>query len=52
VDLPRLAILHNWIDTQDAGWARGCEPFEQLGMDKPKTLKVLIVDAPDPCQLS
>jgi hypothetical protein len=22
VDLPRLAILHNWIDTQDAGWAR------------------------------
>ena len=22
VDLPRLALLHNWIDTQDAGWAR------------------------------
>ncbi len=22
VDLPRLAILHNWIDTQDAGWVR------------------------------
>jgi hypothetical protein len=22
VDLPRLAVLHNWIDTQDAGWVR------------------------------
>lgn len=22
VDLPRLALLHNWLDTQDAGWAR------------------------------
>ncbi|MBW8875832.1 MAG: peptidase [Acidobacteria bacterium] len=22
VDLPRLAVLHNWISTQDAGWAR------------------------------
>ncbi|HYX25827.1 MAG TPA: hypothetical protein VFC23_16865, partial [Thermoanaerobaculia bacterium] len=22
LDLPRLAVLHNWIDTQDAGWAR------------------------------
>lgn len=22
VDLPRLALLHNWTDTQDAGWAR------------------------------
>ena len=22
VDLPRLALLHNWISTQDAGWAR------------------------------
>ncbi|MFL6193916.1 MAG: M14 family zinc carboxypeptidase [Thermoanaerobaculia bacterium] len=22
VDLPRIALLHNWIDTQDAGWAR------------------------------
>jgi hypothetical protein len=22
VDLPRLAVLHNWIDTQDAGWTR------------------------------
>jgi len=22
LDLPRLALLHNWIDTQDAGWAR------------------------------
>ncbi|HEX4966628.1 MAG TPA: M14 family zinc carboxypeptidase [Thermoanaerobaculia bacterium] len=21
-DLPRLAVLHNWIDTQDAGWVR------------------------------
>jgi Zinc carboxypeptidase len=21
-DLPRLALLHTWIDTQDAGWAR------------------------------
>jgi len=22
IDLPRLAVLHNWIDTQDAGWVR------------------------------
>jgi len=22
LDLPRLAVLHNWIDTQDAGWVR------------------------------
>ncbi len=22
VDLPRFAVLHNWIDTQDAGWVR------------------------------
>jgi hypothetical protein len=22
VDLPRLAVLHNWIDTQDVGWVR------------------------------
>jgi hypothetical protein len=22
VDLPRLAVLHNWLDTQDAGWVR------------------------------
>jgi hypothetical protein len=22
VDLPRVALLHNWISTQDAGWAR------------------------------
>ena len=22
VDLPRLGLLHTWIDTQDAGWAR------------------------------
>jgi Zinc carboxypeptidase len=22
VDLPRLALLHTWTDTQDAGWAR------------------------------
>jgi hypothetical protein len=22
VDLPRLALLHTWVDTQDAGWAR------------------------------
>jgi Zinc carboxypeptidase len=22
VDLPRLALYHTWIDTQDAGWAR------------------------------
>jgi hypothetical protein len=22
VDLPRLGLLHSWIDTQDAGWAR------------------------------
>jgi hypothetical protein len=22
VDLPRLALLHNWTSTQDAGWAR------------------------------
>ena len=22
VDLPRLAVLHTWYDTQDAGWAR------------------------------
>ncbi|HEV7506641.1 MAG TPA: M14 family zinc carboxypeptidase [Thermoanaerobaculia bacterium] len=22
VDLPRLAVLHNWVNTQDFGWAR------------------------------
>ncbi len=22
LDLPRLALLHSWVDTQDAGWAR------------------------------
>jgi Zinc carboxypeptidase len=22
LDLPRLAVLHSWIDTQDVGWAR------------------------------
>jgi len=22
IDLPRVALLHNWISTQDAGWAR------------------------------
>jgi hypothetical protein len=22
LDLPRLAVLHSWIDTQDAGWVR------------------------------
>ena len=38
VDLPRLALLQNWIDTQDAGWARytldrGKIPYTLIGDD-------------------
>ena len=38
VDLPRLALLHNWIDTQDAGWAcytldRGKIPYTLINDD-------------------
>lgn len=38
VDLPRLAVLHNWIDTQDNGWAcytldRGKIPYTLINDD-------------------
>ncbi|HEV2846042.1 MAG TPA: M14 family zinc carboxypeptidase [Thermoanaerobaculia bacterium] len=38
VDLPRLALLHNWVDTQDAGWAR-------YTLDRHKLSYTLIHDA-------
>jgi hypothetical protein len=38
VDLPRLALLHNWTSTQDAGWAR-------YTLDQEKLEYTLISDA-------
>lgn len=31
VDLPRVALLHNWVATQDAGWARYTLDQQKLG---------------------